>query len=68
MENQVVLITGETRGFGLEMTKVFLKHNYVVCGISRSEFNYEGVYHQIGDISKEEDCHRCVKNLSLIHI
>ena len=54
MENQVVLITGETRGFGLEMTKVFLKHNYVVCGISRSEFNYEGVYHQIG--------------LSLIHI
>lgn len=63
MENQVVLITGETRGFGLEMTKVFLKHNYVVCGISRSEFNYEGVYHQIGDISKEEDCHRCVKNI-----
>lgn len=63
MNQQIVLITGETRGFGLEMVKIFLDNNYVVCGISRNEFEYKGVYHQVGDISKEEDCKRCVNNI-----
>ena len=60
---RVILITGESSGFGLEMAKLFLENNDIVCGFSNQQFEMEGIYHQFGDVSKEEDCQRVVKNI-----
>ena len=62
-KNKVVLITGESSGFGLEMAKLFIANKDIVCGFSNQEFQMEGVYHQIGDVSKEEDCQKAIKNI-----
>lgn len=62
-QGRVVLITGETRGFGFEMAKLFIKNNDIVCGFSRNEFEYPNIYHQVGDISSEEDCKNCIANI-----
>ena len=67
MENKktgrVVLITGESSGFGLEMAKLFLKNKDIVCGFSNQQFEMEGIYHQYGDISCPEDCKKAVDNI-----
>lgn len=60
---RIILITGETRGFGFETAKLFIKNGDIICGFSRNEFNYEGIYHQIGDITNKEDCKKCVENI-----
>ncbi len=60
---RIVLITGESSGFGLEMAKLFLKNGDTVCGFSNQEFAMDGIFHQVGDVSKEEDCERVVKNV-----
>ena len=60
---RIILITGETRGFGFETAKLFIKNGDIICGFSRNEFNYEGMYHQIGDITNEEDCKEAVQCL-----
>lgn len=60
---RVVLITGESSGFGLEMAKLFIKNNDIVCGFSNQQFEMEGVYHQFGDVSNEDDCQRVVRNV-----
>ncbi len=60
---RVVLITGESSGFGLEMAKLFLANGDMVCGFSNQEFHMDGIYHQMGDVSKEEDCNRAVSNV-----
>lgn len=62
-QGRVVLITGETRGFGFEMAKLFIENNDIVCGFSRNEFDYPNIYHQVGDISNEDDCKNCVANI-----
>ena len=49
---RVILITGESSGFGLEMAKLFLKNNDIVCGFSNQQFEMEGIYHQFVDVSK----------------
>lgn len=60
---RVVLITGESSGFGLEMAKLFLKNGDTVCGFSNQQFQMDGIYHQFGDISSEEECQKCVDNV-----
>ena len=60
---RVVLITGESSGFGLEMAKLFLANGDKVCGFSNQEFQMEGVYHQMGDVSNESDCNLVVGNV-----
>ncbi len=60
---RVVLITGESSGFGLEMAKLFVRNGDIVCGLSTHEFVMDNVYHQVGDISKEVDCHRVISNI-----
>lgn len=63
MKKRVVLITGNSSGFGLEMSKLFIKNGDLVCGFSNNKFEMENVYHQVGDVSNEEDCKRCVENI-----
>lgn len=63
LTGRVVLITGESSGFGLEMAKLFVRNGDIVCGLSTHDFQMDKVYHQVGDISKEEDCHRVVTNI-----
>ena len=60
---RVVLITGESSGFGLEMAKLFIANGDTVCGFSNQNFEMNGIYHQFGDVSNEEDCNRVVKNI-----
>lgn len=60
---RVVLITGESSGFGLEMAKLFLSNGDIVCGLSNQPFEKEGIYHQFGDISNEEDDIKAVQNV-----
>lgn len=60
---RVVLITGESSGFGMEMAKLFIANGDTVCGLSTHPFEMDGVYHQVGDISNEEDCKRIISNI-----
>ena len=60
---RVVFITGESSGFGLEMAKLFLANGDIVCGLSNQPFEKEGIYHQFGDISNEEDDQKAVQNV-----
>lgn len=63
MNKRIVLITGESKGFGFEIAKKFLENGDIVCGMSRKDFDYEGIYHQKGDITIEDDCNRVVNNI-----
>ena len=46
--NKIVLVTGASRGIGLEVAKLFSKEGYKVIGTSRGDFNLGDL---IGDIS-----------------
>lgn len=62
--NKVVLITGASRGVGLELTRHFIKNNATVIGISRGEninISHEKYYHYAVDLSDAQgivDCFR----------
>jgi 3-oxoacyl-[acyl-carrier protein] reductase len=62
-ENKVVLITGASRGVGLEITKHFIAHNATVLGLSRgsSTFTHERYHHfsvELGDSEAIVSCFR----------
>lgn len=46
--NKIVLVTGASRGIGLEVAKLFSKEGYKVIGTSRGDFNLDDL---IGDSS-----------------
>lgn len=59
-KEKVVLITGTSRGIGLELTKYFLRNNAIVLGVSRGKsiiknLNYT---HIAGDISDTSSIHK----------
>ena len=63
MDKRVVLITGDSSGFGLEMVKHFINNGDIVCGMSRHDFSYPNLYHLNGDITNEEDIKMIIDNI-----
>lgn len=61
--NKIVLITGSSRGVGLEITKHFLKHGATVIGLSRGEslFNHNHYHHFAVNIGDPESIVNCFK-------
>ena len=61
--NKTVLITGSSRGVGLEITKHFLKHGAIVIGLSRGEslFNHDHYHHFPVNIGDPESIINCFK-------
>lgn len=60
---RVILITGDSSGFGLQRAKLFLANKDIVCGFSNQATSLPGVYHQYGDVSSIYDCQRVVSNV-----
>ena len=62
-ENKIVLITGTSRGVGLEITKHFIDNNAIVIGISRglSEYKHGNYHHYLLDISDPEAIINCFR-------
>jgi 3-oxoacyl-[acyl-carrier protein] reductase len=62
-KGKVVLVTGASRGVGLEITKHFLKNGATVIGLSRgdSKFNNEQYKHFSVDIGNPESITNCFK-------
>ncbi len=61
--NRIVIISGDSSGFGLEMVKQFINNRDIVCGISRKEFKLDKLDHYIGDISNYEDCKTIIDSI-----
>ena len=61
--DKVVIITGASSGIGLELAKKFIKSGDRVYGISRREFNLDGLNHICCDVSNSADCLRAVEEV-----
>jgi 3-oxoacyl-[acyl-carrier protein] reductase len=62
-KNKIILITGASRGVGLEITKHFIKHGATVIGLSRgdSSFEHEQYSHFSVDAGDPESITNCFK-------
>jgi 3-oxoacyl-[acyl-carrier protein] reductase len=62
-QNKIVLITGSSRGVGLEMAKHFIKNGATVIGLSRGDsiFKHKQYKHFIVDIGDPESITNCFK-------
>lgn len=62
--NKIVLVTGASRGVGLEISKHFLKHGAIVIGISTGLSNIENsnYYHFSLDLGNSDAVIACFKN------
>ncbi len=64
--NRVVLITGDSSGFGLEMVKLFIANGDRVYGLAKNPFKLEGLVHFVCDISDPEQCKKVVEEVAKI--
>lgn len=64
-----VLITGTSSGLGLELAKLFLKNNYLVTGVSRSQSVIDDHHytHVICDLTKPEEINKLNGPLGFDH-
>lgn len=64
-KNKVVIITGASRGVGLEITKHFIHNNATVIGLSRgiSSFTHEHYSHFSLDLGNPESIVTCFNNI-----
>jgi 3-oxoacyl-[acyl-carrier protein] reductase len=62
-KDKIVLVTGSSRGIGLEITKHFINHGAKVIGLSRgkSDFVHENYSHYSVDLSKPDVLVNCFK-------
>lgn len=65
-ENQHVVITGSSKGLGLELAKYFLDNGAIVTGLSRSSapLNHERFIHLATDISDAKSVEKSFEQLS----
>lgn len=61
--NRVVVITGDSSGFGFEMIKLFIANGDKVYGISKNEFEFNGLTHYVCDISDSEMCNKVITEI-----
>ena len=61
--NKTILITGNRKGIGRNLTEHYLKNGYNVVGCSRSNTDliHQNYFHVIGDVTSENDVKRVVK-------
>lgn len=62
-KNKTVLVTGSSKGIGLEITRHFIDNGAKVIGISRgkSDLSHENYTHYSVDLSKSEEIINCFK-------
>lgn len=63
--NRVVVVTGDSSGFGFEMIKLFIANGDKVYGISNSEFSYENLTHFVCDISDAKKCESVINEIGV---
>ena len=63
LDRRIVLVTGDSSGFGLEIVKEFLRHGDQVYGISRRPFSYPGLVHLQADLTKAESLQEAVNGI-----
>ncbi len=62
-QNKIVLVTGASRGVGLEITKHFIANHATVLGLSKntSEFSHERYHHFSVDIGNPDSIVNCFR-------
>lgn len=59
-KERIILITGDSSGFGFEMVKLFINNGDKVIGVSRKAFKYEGLDHYQCDITNENELNNLI--------
>lgn len=65
----VIIITGTSRGIGLELANYYLSENHIVAGCSRSKcaIEHPDYYHEELDITDEKKLISFIKNVYRLH-
>ncbi|MBL7903268.1 MAG: SDR family oxidoreductase [Bacteroidia bacterium] len=65
-KNKVVIVTGSSRGVGLEITKHFLSNNAIVIGLSKGSASHKhsNYYHFSVDLGKSDEINSCFKKIA----
>lgn len=61
----IIVITGTSRGIGLNLVERYIDRGHIVIGCSRSEssFKHENYQHFIVDLSNEDEINSFAKNV-----
>lgn len=62
-KSKVILISGDSSGFGLECSKKLIEEGYIVCGLSRHQFKLNGLNHYICDLTKEDEVRQTIEQI-----